>query len=164
MSVSSKKRKRHEAWEEAQEESLGGPFPWIAVDDQHGDVWLMWVYHVAPFEVRVEIQLRVVHGELNLMAWLYVDNERHQQIVCEAIDDEETRTRAEAQYGAMTRVRLMEAHKAAIVADEEAGLAQLEAAATAAGLYGKREPRRCVIPTWTTHDETGVANNSLGNN
>ena len=158
MSVSSKKRKRHEAWEEAREESLGGPFPWIEVDDQHEDVWLMWVYHVAPFEVRVEIQLQVVHGELNLTPWMYIDGDD-----C-ALDDERARTRAEAQYGAMTRVRLMEAHKAAIVADEAAGLAQLKAAATTAGLYGKREPRRCVIPTWTTHDETGVANNSLGNN
>jgi|CXWL01.1.fsa_nt_gi hypothetical protein len=134
MSVSSKKRKRHEAWEE----SLGGPFPTIEIDDQHEGVWVQWIYHVAPFEVIVEIPLTETADHC---PWLYVDGND------DSLDDEAAQSRAETQYGAMTRVRLMEAHKAAIVADSEVGLAQLKAAATAAGLYGKRERRRCVIPT-----------------
>jgi hypothetical protein len=147
MSVSSKKRKRHVAWEE----SLGGAFPTIAIDDQHEGLWLQWIYCVAPFEVRVEINLMADQAP-----WLYIE-ERNQQIVCEAVDDEQSRMTAEAQYGALTRIRLMEAHRAAIVANRAAGLAQLEAAATAAGLYGKRERRRCVIPSWTTEDDTAAA-------
>ena len=138
------------------EDREGGRFPTIGIDNTWG-VWLCWVYRVAPFQVSVMIPLTVAAHQSRL-PWLFVDGNDSE------LGNEETRTHAEAQYGAMTRVRLMEAHKAAIVEDEAAGLAQLEAAATAAGLYGRREPRRCVIPTWTTHDETGVANNSLGNN
>jgi hypothetical protein len=76
--------------------------------------------------------------------WLYVDADD----TC--LDDDKTRTMVEAQYGAMTRVRLMEAYKAAILEDQEAGLAKLREAATARGLYGTRERRRCVTPTWIT--------------
>lgn len=143
MSMSSKKRKRHEA----REESLGGAFPKILVDDQHEGVWLMWVYHVAPFYVRVEIPVKVKEANC---PWLYVDGND------ECLDGEAKLTQSETQYGALTRIRLMETFKAAIVADQAAGLAQLEAAATAAGLYGKRERRRCVIPTWTTQDDTAA--------
>lgn len=143
MSMSSKKRKRHEA----REESLGGAFPTIAIDDQHGGVWLQWHYHVAPFGVLVEIPVKVKEANC---PWLYVDGDD------ERLDDEATQSSAETQYVAMTRIRLMEAHRAAIIEDRVAGLAQLEAAATAAGLYGKRERRRCVIPTWTT-DDTAAA-------
>lgn len=144
MSVSSKKRKRHEAWEE----SLGGAFPKIMVDDQHGGVWLMWVYHLAPFEVRVEIPLKAT--EVNC-PWLYVDEE------CHSLAGEDTRAMAETQYGAMTRVRLMEAHQLAIVRNRETGLARLKEAATKVGLFGTPERRRCVITTWTkTTDDSHV--------
>jgi hypothetical protein len=40
---------------------------------------------------------------------------------------------------------------AAIVRNRKTGLAQLEEAATKAGLFRTRERRHCVIPTWTTH-------------
>lgn len=142
MSVSSKKRKRKEAWEE----SLGGPLPVIEVDDAHEGRWLVWLYHVAPFEVRVEINLMDNQDH----PWLYV-NERNQQLVCEDIDDEQSRIKAEAQYGAMTRIRLLQQYQPAILEDEETGLAKLKEAATQLGLYGTRERRHCVIPTWTTH-------------
>ena len=146
MSVSSKKRRRHEAWEE----SLGGAFPVIEldeVDDGLGTLWLYWLYHVAPFVVRVEIPVKVAEPNC---PWLWVDGNS------EGLDDDATRTRAETQYGVMTRVRLMEAHRDEIrrKATRESGLAKLREAATAAGLYGMRERRRCVIPTWRTHDET----------
>ena len=143
MSVSSKKRKRHERYEE----SLGGSFPEIMVDDQHGEPYLMWVYHVAPFEVRVEIPLTEMADHC---PWVYIDGDD------ECLSDEAAQSRAEMHYGAMTRVRLLEAHGEEIRknATRASGLARLREAATVAGLFGTREPRRCVISTWTTHEET----------
>lgn len=145
MSLSSKERKRKEVLEDNR---LGGIFPSIEVDYTDGDAFLMWVYHIAPFQVRLEIPLT---GKADETSWLYLDGDDF------LLDDDATRTQAEAQYGAMTRVRLMEAHLEAIRANAEAGVAQLEAAATAAGLYGKRERRHCVVPSWQTLDEAKAA-------
>lgn len=146
MSKHAKKLQRAEDW-------AGGSFPVIDVDPAEGDAWLFWDYHVAPFSVRVEIPLR---GPNDNSPWLYVDGNNS------LLDNEETRTRAEAQYGAMTRVRLLEAHADAILKDWATGLALLRAAAIRAGLFGKREPRRCVIPTWSTHDETAAERLLIG--
>ncbi|MDN5941580.1 MAG: hypothetical protein L0H94_06840 [Nitrospira sp.] len=136
MSVSSKKQKRHEAWEE----SLGGSFPEIMVDDQGEEPWLMWVYHVAPFEVRVEIPLVAV----DYFPWLYIDGND------QCLSDSALQSSSETYYRAMTRVQLMDENRLAIAFNRKTGLAELEKAATRAGLFGKREPRCCVIPQWTT--------------
>jgi len=142
MSKHSKKQKRKEMYEDNR---LGGVFPWIDVEYTDGQAWLLWVYHVAPFQVRVEIPLT---GKANETPWLYLNGNDS------LLEKEEARTKAEAQYGAMTRIRLMEAHAAEIIADTAAGLAKLEEAATKAGLFGKRERRYCVTPRWRTLDET----------
>ncbi len=149
MSLSSKKRRRREAWEESQ----GGVFPDIYVADQHTCVWLSWAYHVAPFAVRVDIQLEVGRDELCTCEpcdspWLYVDEHDH-CLHDNYLDDAASQSRAETQFGAMTRVRLMEQFAAEIRANREAGLAGLRATATAAGLYGKRERRDCIEVTGT---------------
>lgn len=141
MSKHAKKMKRMADW---------GLCPEIGLDDQTypHESWLYWEYQLAPWSLRVEISL---NGEARA-PWLFVDGDD-----CE-LDDEATRTHAEATYGAITRVRLLEAHAEEIrnVTTREAGLVRLKEAATAAGLFGKREPRRCVVPTWTTLDQPSL--------
>ena len=141
MSKHAKKLQRAEDW-------AGGSLPVIDVDEANGDAWLFWDYRVAPFTVRVEIPLM---GPDDSSPWLYVDGNDS------PLDDEETCTRAEAQYGAMTRVRLLEGHADEIRQNATTGLVRLREVATVAGLFGKREPRRCVTPTWTTQvDRLGL--------
>lgn len=137
MSVSSKKaRAKRRA-----EDLLGGPFPSIEVDDEHEGIWLMWNYHVAPHEVRVDFPLQPT-VEQSCDPWLWVDGSD-----C-GLSNSHVQIDAERRYGAMTRIHLMEQFAEEIRNERTRaqGITKLEQAATAAGLYGKREPRRpCTV-------------------
>jgi hypothetical protein len=146
MSKHAKKLQRAEDW-------AGGSFPVFNVEQEHGDVWLFWNYRVAPFTVRVEIPLS---GEVDQSPWLYVDGNPYQLNDDAPQSERMTPTSAEARYGAMTGFRLLEEHADEIRKNATTGLARLREAATVVRLFGKREPRRCVIPTWSTHDETAA--------
>lgn len=139
MSKHSKKIRRQEEW-------AGGLFPTIDVDEMDNDdgtksLWLWWSYRLAPFEIRVEFCLTEEGSN-----WLYVDGDDS------LLDDEESQTAAEVQYGAMTRLRLLKGHADRILdqTTRAAGLTAVRDAATQAGLFGRRESRRCVTPQWTT--------------
>ena len=120
-----------------------GILPRISVEmgDGPDDLWLSWDYQGNM--VRVEIPLT---GE-DRTPWLYVDGNDS------LLDNEAAQASAEAQFGAMTRVRLMESYRDTIVMEQAGGLALLRAVATTQGMFGQRERRLTKLKTAVTTKE-----------
>lgn len=112
-------------------EEWEGVFPGIDVDRESDEPWLYWDF-TGPESMRVEI--RLVQEEQN-EPWFYIKGSPV------SLGREISLEDAEVRYGAITRLRLLEAHRAAILANQDEGLASLREAATAKGLFGKRERR-----------------------
>ena len=124
MSRHAKKMRRIEEWE--------GTFPDIDLCREHSGAWLYWAYCIVSDERRAEMRVEIPLEE-ETTPWLYVNGD---PLIPET---KLTWEEAEARYEAKTRLRLLETHRAAILANEAEGLETLREAATAMGLYGQLE-------------------------